>query len=1632
MASRDGKKLQTDSTEVEVAKVAEHLRQIADECVVNTNETLFASIRRFPSRTLAYSMDLVGSAFQKWSSSRPASPKRRSMFSSPTDSRTHTVTRPSPSRTVNLTNESMQTRPQSDWLTDTSMQTRPQRGSLTNESMQTRPQRGSLTNESMQTRPQRGSLTNESMQTRPQRGSLTNESMQTRPQRGSLTNESMQTRPQRGRLTNESMQTRPQRGRLTDTSMQTRPQSDWLTDTSMQTRPQSDWLTDTSMQTRPQSDWLTDTAVQTVARVVDRPKPSTSYTCYSCGSQEKARPRLFVTTEASFNPTSPNLLDVRVFIHDERLRGSEVGASTLDLLGSHLGSRVYVRLRLPKNSWMRHCLDDDGNHLFTTEKSCDLSRLLSCRKCMKKEKDCQLVFTHKWLLQRGEDLFQTAPSFHAVVDVSHLHASQIFPTWEATSSDDLEKVTTVDFHVECPKIPGFPEDRSAWEKKLLLLNEGQLERVARALGIPDAQLLSLKQRCSSPQKFRDELQEVCMTQGTTGTGLFIPVIADLVSEASRTQQRSLPTPDRHSHSKADISEESLASSIGGAFRMTPVNLEQHGKGNQVEFHSVQTTPGQGNIRFDVPRTDSGLVMRREAGLADTVQMSYLKSFEEADPPPSYHSHFENHGHPLPSYTVTHRPLATVEDTTENSPQVTASQSPCVTENLNEYVTEARNECITERQSERVTELQSTCVERRLEIPNSAVQQCNLVTRAVGQHAETEQATWQHSVNLSPVVGRQDKNSMQDTAQTLTSVKDSLPTQHTSSGSSSCLLTTSSVNLTQYSAPSSLSSPPVNHLDQLELLGAQTVVNDLKSPQSYLCSQSSGSSSVCMEFTISLSDTDNESVDTCQAPDYKKQPLTELLMKSSETLPENLGVCHGTTATQTEPHMRSGPSPIVCRQWQACFDFTHEGGSLHTEFSDVLLHVPPGAVQNGPSVDVLAAVCANVNQIRHVLQLPEDEEILSPLAEYCAGHGFRFRQPVFITLPHALPTGYDTTQVNVYRVSLGDQGGVVVTKLRHIDTQPASGDVRDSSPSFCLPAPGQVRIVTDCFSGYVCTYSSCGLHQEGPVLHAMVCSSHSKDDDGQQVAVYTYIWDERLSIKDFQKECGIGKKKEILNKAVLPLMEDIDNTKLCLRLQLLGKGAKNWVRMSSPGAPAHDPFPFQKSVDIRRVLSCDRSKCQARKVCSQPVSIVWALETVPECPPGVTLTLTCAVLIAHVPSSMSLSDCFEERETLETFYVEIKEDPGDWNEGGTGRRTLGRRARASPSAAAASPRLSDAEDEDNSFPSKDDVSSGWKRKRRQNHSSMTYDHDDTSASSTTKTIDRNRTHPSNIASLTKRSGKGNTSESSCSVSQTRKYTQKIVPLVSSKARGNRPAQICGAKQRRKLSIENLSYSSDAGQNYSAYNSSSETEVKQRFTRGQSSGRGDGDDSSDDHYEDIEPIARSASFSRSPPSLPDRPARAALPGDPSALQAHSLPSTWHQQAGPALSTQPPQARPALSTHPPQAHPALSTHSPQAQPDLSTQPPHAHSIPNTQSLLQNVGPAHSLPQSLLSPLCGADAEQHPPSNTTTLSGATGAEGGEGCSAETHMSAGREENTSSQRTDQVAEYTPVDEAKETSCRVM
>ncbi|XP_076443952.1 uncharacterized protein LOC143282236 [Babylonia areolata] len=282
------------------------------------------------------------------------------------------------------------------------------------------------------------------------------------------------------------------------------------------------------------------------------------------------------------------------------------------------------------------------------------------------------------------------------------------------------------------------------------------------------------------------------------------------------------------------------------------------------------------------------------------------------------------------------------------------------------------------------------------------------------------------------------------------------------------------------------------------------------------------------------------------------------------------------------------SPIFVEEWQASIVFDREGGCLKQNNSDVVLRVPPEAVE-GNSVEVHAAVCANVDHVRDVLKLPDDAEVISPVAEYWAGEDFRFLRPVTVELPHILPSDYDQESVRVYHVSRNQEGNVCMSRLEHekgdmhdtsggeifthgqfldvhqdkvapspvndetvfnMESEAGTSTGEENSPDlterlggFRISPEGIVTVSTYGFCGYVCVYCNAKETKKRPELYVMGCVSDSSE---RLMEISVFVWDARLKISDFRKEYRVEPGD---NRQRLILLDNLSNSKLHMRLLL---------------------------------------------------------------------------------------------------------------------------------------------------------------------------------------------------------------------------------------------------------------------------------------------------------------------------------------------------------------------------------------------------------------------------------------------------------------------------------------------------
>ena len=241
-----------------------------------------------------------------------------------------------------------------------------------------------------------------------------------------------------------------------------------------------------------------------------------------------------------------------------------------------------------------------------------------------------------------------------------------------------------------------------------------------------------------------------------------------------------------------------------------------------------------------------------------------------------------------------------------------------------------------------------------------------------------------------------------------------------------------------------------------------------------------------------------------------------------------------TGPQTRADIVAGqgrglPPPIVSIHWQASWTVRPEGGSFRKTGSDVILQVPPEAVQEDGGVVVHAAICADVDRIRRLLNLSDDEQIATPLAEYWAGQDFRFQSPVSITLPHFLPPDYDPDLVCVYHVTRTHDGRITLTR---INEDPETGKVPEDGATTlddsdvrleekhlgCIQyEESHIQLFTDHFCGRVCTYCDKEVKKNGrPRLQLYLMASGSltaTPDSHCHLDVFAHVWDGRIKAAD---------------------------------------------------------------------------------------------------------------------------------------------------------------------------------------------------------------------------------------------------------------------------------------------------------------------------------------------------------------------------------------------------------------------------------------------------------------------------------------------------------------------------------------
>lgn len=254
--------------------------------------------------------------------------------------------------------------------------------------------------------------------------------------------------------------------------------------------------------------------------------------------------------------------------------------------------------------------------------------------------------------------------------------------------------------------------------------------------------------------------------------------------------------------------------------------------------------------------------------------------------------------------------------------------------------------------------------------------------------------------------------------------------------------------------------------------------------------------------------------SCYSTSYKiTVDVTKAIsMETQDHNMDPLGRCSSDTGSRTgeatENSNENAPLPMFNKHWQDRVSLSAEGGRVQRKGSDVVLQVRSGAIEVDTKVTVHSAICSKEVYIKHKLQLPAAETIVSPLVEFWAGPDFHFQKHVEIILPTCLPSDYDINLLHVYCITNEQtKGQMNVTRMeRQLSELPD-----DESPAaYFYVNDGQVHMMTSHFSGYVCTY--CGLCQD---IGLEVYAAHTRENGSLNVSIIAHFWD-KLHLQDFRE------------------------------------------------------------------------------------------------------------------------------------------------------------------------------------------------------------------------------------------------------------------------------------------------------------------------------------------------------------------------------------------------------------------------------------------------------------------------------------------------------------------------------------
>ena len=260
--------------------------------------------------------------------------------------------------------------------------------------------------------------------------------------------------------------------------------------------------------------------------------------------------------------------------------------------------------------------------------------------------------------------------------------------------------------------------------------------------------------------------------------------------------------------------------------------------------------------------------------------------------------------------------------------------------------------------------------------------------------------------------------------------------------------------------------------------------------------------------------------------------------------------------------RQCSAPMFSQKWQCVGTFNSDGGTLRKAVSDVILVVPTKAVKQDDDVVISTAVCADPVAVHRCLKLEEDEEIVTPLAEYDADGDYQFQRPVTIKLPHWLPPDFDPECLRVYQISPGHNGMYTTTVIHQTqdkesdDEYTPCSDPHVSEYQLSHESSGQdpaqkittvlddqtmtsgdadtdmethmkyrvekdhILIFTDHFCGFLCTYCGKKAKKKTKQIPQLYVMGSVSVVSSARINISAHVWDERIKVVDCRQVCAL--------------------------------------------------------------------------------------------------------------------------------------------------------------------------------------------------------------------------------------------------------------------------------------------------------------------------------------------------------------------------------------------------------------------------------------------------------------------------------------------------------------------------------